>query len=167
MLVYCHTETDGKVQDKLLSRHISSVNRPAYCSEAFREVGVSETSGLVPGASEISRQHHNFGTVTLSQSAHTLVHGFNTVLQVHVGTLYTVRLTHGHFHWTVKRKYKHFQELHRDLYKHRMMLQLLPLARSVRQSVCANKSIPSESRKIKSKYSLAGACLFFFSFFFF
>lgn len=92
----------------------------------------------------------------------TLVHGFNIVLQVRVGTLYTVRLTHGHFHWTVKRKYKHFQELHRDLYKHRMMLQLLPLARSVVcQSVCANKSIPSESCKIKSKYSLAGTCFFF------
>lgn len=51
-------------------------------------------------------------------------------IQVHVGTLYTVRLTHGPFHWTVKRKYKHFQELHRDLYKHRMMIHLLPLGRS-------------------------------------
>ncbi|KAE8288194.1 Phospholipase D2 [Larimichthys crocea] len=48
---------------------------------------------------------------------------------VNVGTLYTVSLTHGHFHWTVKRKYKHFQELHRDLYKHKMMLHLLPLGR--------------------------------------
>lgn len=56
-------------------------------------------------------------------------------LQVHVGTLYTVQLTHGHFHWTVKRKYKHFQELHRDLYKHKMMLHLLPLGRSVHKSV--------------------------------
>uniref|UniRef100_A0A671XY75 Phospholipase n=1 Tax=Sparus aurata TaxID=8175 RepID=A0A671XY75_SPAAU len=58
---------------------------------------------------------------------------------VHVGTLYTVRLTHGHFHWTVKRKYKHFQELHRDLYKHKMMLHLLPLARSVHRPVCRNR----------------------------
>uniref|UniRef100_A0A8D3CEE1 Phospholipase n=1 Tax=Scophthalmus maximus TaxID=52904 RepID=A0A8D3CEE1_SCOMX len=48
-----------------------------------------------------------------------------SAVPVHVGTLYTVRLTHGHFHWTVKRKYKQFQELHRDLYKHRMMIQLL------------------------------------------
>uniref|UniRef100_A0A672JU78 phospholipase D n=1 Tax=Salarias fasciatus TaxID=181472 RepID=A0A672JU78_SALFA len=48
-----------------------------------------------------------------------------------VGTLYTVQLTHGHFHWTVKRKYKHFQELHRDLYKHKMMIHLLPLGRSL------------------------------------
>uniref|UniRef100_A0A673C9U8 Phospholipase n=1 Tax=Sphaeramia orbicularis TaxID=375764 RepID=A0A673C9U8_9TELE len=54
--------------------------------------------------------------------------------QVHVGTLYTVRLTHGHFQWAVKRKYKHFQELHRDLYKHKMMLHLLPLGRSALQS---------------------------------
>ncbi len=52
-------------------------------------------------------------------------------LQVRVGTLYTVQLTHGHFHWSVKRKYKHFQELHRDLYKHKMMVHLLPLGRSV------------------------------------
>lgn len=56
---------------------------------------------------------------------------FSLALQVNVGTLYTVSLTHGHFHWTVKRKYKHFQELHRDLYKHKMMLHLLPLGRSV------------------------------------
>ncbi|TRZ04388.1 hypothetical protein DNTS_017700 [Danionella cerebrum] len=45
----------------------------------------------------------------------------------HVCTLYTVRLTHGDFTWIVKRKYKHFQELHRELYKHRMMLQFMPL----------------------------------------
>uniref|UniRef100_A0A8C9XEA3 Phospholipase n=1 Tax=Sander lucioperca TaxID=283035 RepID=A0A8C9XEA3_SANLU len=53
--------------------------------------------------------------------------------KVHVGTLYTVQLTHGHFHWTVKRKYKHFQELHRDLYKHKMMLHLLPLGRFAKE----------------------------------
>lgn len=52
-----------------------------------------------------------------------------TPCQVHVGTLFTVRLTHGPFHWTVKRKYKQFQELHRDLYKHKMMIHLLPLSR--------------------------------------
>ncbi|XP_068187570.1 phospholipase D2 [Antennarius striatus] len=54
---------------------------------------------------------------------------YTTRSKVRVGTLYTVQLTHGHFHWTVKRKYKHFQELHRDLYKHRMMRHLLPLGR--------------------------------------
>uniref|UniRef100_A0A6Q2YW32 Phospholipase n=1 Tax=Esox lucius TaxID=8010 RepID=A0A6Q2YW32_ESOLU len=49
--------------------------------------------------------------------------------QVRVCTLYTVKLTHGKFTWTVKRKYKHFQELHRDLYKHKMMAHFLPLGR--------------------------------------
>uniref|UniRef100_A0AAR2LIT1 Phospholipase n=1 Tax=Pygocentrus nattereri TaxID=42514 RepID=A0AAR2LIT1_PYGNA len=52
-------------------------------------------------------------------------------VQVRVCTLYTVRLTHGEFTWTVKRKYKHFQELQRDLYKYKMMLQFLPLGRCV------------------------------------
>uniref|UniRef100_A0A8C1FR73 Phospholipase n=1 Tax=Cyprinus carpio carpio TaxID=630221 RepID=A0A8C1FR73_CYPCA len=54
---------------------------------------------------------------------------YTTRSKVHVCTLYTVCLTHGEFTWTVKRKYKHFQELHRDLYKHKMMLQFLPLGR--------------------------------------
>uniref|UniRef100_H3D2I7 Phospholipase n=1 Tax=Tetraodon nigroviridis TaxID=99883 RepID=H3D2I7_TETNG len=53
---------------------------------------------------------------------------YTTRSKVRVGTLYTVR-THGPFHWTVKRKYKQFQELHRDLYKHKMMIHLLPLSR--------------------------------------
>uniref|UniRef100_A0A7N6ANZ8 Phospholipase n=1 Tax=Anabas testudineus TaxID=64144 RepID=A0A7N6ANZ8_ANATE len=57
---------------------------------------------------------------------------------VRVGTLYTVQLTHGQFHWTVKKKYKHFQELHRDLYKHKMMVNLLPLGRLVYQHVDLN-----------------------------
>ncbi|XP_063059494.1 phospholipase D2 [Engraulis encrasicolus] len=54
---------------------------------------------------------------------------YTTRSKVRVCTLYTVKLTHGDFTWTVKRKYKHFQELHRDLYKHKMMLQFLPLGR--------------------------------------
>ncbi|XP_066514900.1 phospholipase D2 [Hoplias malabaricus] len=54
---------------------------------------------------------------------------YTTRSKVRVCTLYTVRLTHGEFTWTVKRKYKHFQELQRDLYKHKMMLQFLPLGR--------------------------------------
>ncbi|XP_045896306.1 phospholipase D2 [Micropterus dolomieu] len=58
---------------------------------------------------------------------------YTTRSKVHVGTLYTVRLTHGHFHWTVKRKYKHFQELHRDLYKHKMVCHLLPLGRFAKE----------------------------------
>lgn len=68
-------------------------------------------------------------------------------LQVNVGTLYTVQLTHGPFHWTVKRKYKHFQELHRDLYKHRMMAHLLPLGRSVLSSPsCTLLNLTSKPR---------------------
>ncbi|XP_038150447.1 phospholipase D2 [Cyprinodon tularosa] len=54
---------------------------------------------------------------------------YTTRSKVRVGTLYTLRLTHGHFHWVVKRKYKHFQELHRDLYKHKMMIHYFPLKR--------------------------------------
>uniref|UniRef100_A0A8C9T841 Phospholipase n=1 Tax=Scleropages formosus TaxID=113540 RepID=A0A8C9T841_SCLFO len=37
---------------------------------------------------------------------------YTTRSKVRVCTLYTVRLMHGEFTWTVKRKYKHFQELH-------------------------------------------------------
>uniref|UniRef100_A0A672R3S1 phospholipase D n=1 Tax=Sinocyclocheilus grahami TaxID=75366 RepID=A0A672R3S1_SINGR len=48
---------------------------------------------------------------------------YTTRSKVHVCTLYTICLTHGEFTWMVKRKYKHFQELHRDLYKHKMILQ--------------------------------------------
>ncbi|KAM9847218.1 phospholipase D2 [Aulostomus maculatus] len=58
---------------------------------------------------------------------------YTTRSKVRVGTLYTVWLTHGQFHWTVKRKYKHFQELHRDLYKHRMMVHLLPIGRYAKE----------------------------------
>uniref|UniRef100_A0A8C7SPM4 Phospholipase n=1 Tax=Oncorhynchus mykiss TaxID=8022 RepID=A0A8C7SPM4_ONCMY len=56
--------------------------------------------------------------------------GFGAVASSFVCSLYTVKLTHGKFTWTVKRKYKHFQELHRDLYKHKMMAHFLPLGRS-------------------------------------
>lgn len=56
-----------------------------------------------------------------------------TCSKVNVGTLYTVRLTHGPFHWTVKRKYKHFQELHRDLYKHKMILHFMPLGKFAKE----------------------------------
>uniref|UniRef100_A0A8C5AGZ4 Phospholipase n=1 Tax=Gadus morhua TaxID=8049 RepID=A0A8C5AGZ4_GADMO len=48
---------------------------------------------------------------------------------VSVCTLYTVRLTHGPFTWTVKRKYRRFQELHRDLYKHKMLMHFMPMGR--------------------------------------
>ncbi|KAF6096182.1 phospholipase D2 [Phyllostomus discolor] len=44
-------------------------------------------------------------------------------------TLYSVRLTHGDFTWTTKKKFRHFQELHRDLLRHKVLMSLLPLAR--------------------------------------
>uniref|UniRef100_A0A3P9K1M0 Phospholipase n=1 Tax=Oryzias latipes TaxID=8090 RepID=A0A3P9K1M0_ORYLA len=49
--------------------------------------------------------------------------------KVRVSTLYTVEVKHGPFLWTVKRKYKHFQELHLDIYKHKMLHQWNPLGR--------------------------------------
>ncbi|XP_038861469.1 phospholipase D2-like isoform X2 [Salvelinus namaycush] len=58
---------------------------------------------------------------------------YTTRSKVRVCTLYTVKLTHGKFTWTVKRKYKHFQELHRDLYKYKMMAHFLPLGRFAAQ----------------------------------
>ncbi|KPP64627.1 phospholipase D2-like [Scleropages formosus] len=58
---------------------------------------------------------------------------YTTRSKVRVCTLYTVRLMHGEFTWTVKRKYKHFQELHRDLFKHKIMIHLLPLGRFATQ----------------------------------
>ncbi|XP_042772156.1 phospholipase D2 isoform X2 [Panthera leo] len=45
-------------------------------------------------------------------------------------TLYSVRLTHGAFTWTTKKKFRHFQELHRDLLRHKVLMSLLPLART-------------------------------------
>lgn len=68
------------------------------------------------------------------------VHHFIMSVQIRVGTLYTVRLTHGQFDWIIKRKHKHFQELHRDLYKHKMMLQFMPLGRSVHRDVYPNRA---------------------------
>uniref|UniRef100_A0A8C0QQA4 phospholipase D n=1 Tax=Chelonoidis abingdonii TaxID=106734 RepID=A0A8C0QQA4_CHEAB len=45
-------------------------------------------------------------------------------------TLYSLRLTHGDFTWTMKKKFKHFQELHRDLMRHKIFMSFLPLSRS-------------------------------------
>uniref|UniRef100_A0A4X2JZ57 Phospholipase n=1 Tax=Vombatus ursinus TaxID=29139 RepID=A0A4X2JZ57_VOMUR len=44
-------------------------------------------------------------------------------------TLYSVRLSHGDFTWTTKKKFRNFQELHRDLLRHKVLMSLLPLAR--------------------------------------
>ena len=60
----------------------------------------------------------------------TREHPFSSSLpQVGTCTLYSVRLTHGDFTWTTKKKFRHFQELHRDLLRHQVFMSLLPLAR--------------------------------------
>ncbi|KAM4544917.1 phospholipase D2 isoform 1-T2 [Odontesthes bonariensis] len=66
---------------------------------------------------------------------------YTTRSKVNVGTLYTVRLTHGPFHWIVKRKYKHFQELHRDLYKHKILCHLNPRGRQQLRAI--SEEMPS------------------------
>lgn len=43
--------------------------------------------------------------------------------------MYSLRLTHGQFTWTMKKKFRHFLELHRDLLRHRLLLTFLPLSR--------------------------------------
>lgn len=58
------------------------------------------------------------------------IHSVSSSLpQVGTCTLYSVRLTHGDFTWTTKKKFRHFQELHRDLLRHKVLMSLLPLAR--------------------------------------
>ncbi|XP_020822230.1 phospholipase D2 isoform X1 [Phascolarctos cinereus] len=49
--------------------------------------------------------------------------------KVGTSTLYSVRLSHGDFTWTTKKKFRNFQELHRDLLRHKVLMSLLPLAR--------------------------------------
>ncbi|XP_026985981.1 phospholipase D2 isoform X2 [Sagmatias obliquidens] len=65
-------------------------------------------------------------------------------------TLYSVRLTHGDFTWTTKKKFRHFQELHRDLLRHKVLMSLLPLARFAVASSPAqeanNRQMPSLPR---------------------
>uniref|UniRef100_A0A452QLE9 Phospholipase n=1 Tax=Ursus americanus TaxID=9643 RepID=A0A452QLE9_URSAM len=65
-------------------------------------------------------------------------------------TLYSVRLTHGAFTWTTKKKFRHFQELHRDLLRHKVLMSLLPLARfgvaHPPDGEAANREIPSLPR---------------------
>ncbi|XP_063157864.1 phospholipase D2 isoform X1 [Candoia aspera] len=51
--------------------------------------------------------------------------------KVRPSTVYTLRLSHGQFTWSMKKLFRHFQELHRDLMKHRLLLSLLPLPRFV------------------------------------
>uniref|UniRef100_A0A4W3IXW1 Phospholipase n=1 Tax=Callorhinchus milii TaxID=7868 RepID=A0A4W3IXW1_CALMI len=55
--------------------------------------------------------------------------------KVRPSTLYMVRIVHGDFTWTVKKKFKHFEELHRELLKHKLKLQVIqPLTRYVSPS---------------------------------
>ncbi|XP_067879742.1 phospholipase D2-like [Heterodontus francisci] len=50
--------------------------------------------------------------------------------KVRPSTVYMMRITHGEFTWTVKKKFKHFEELHRDLMRHKFKVQVIqPLAR--------------------------------------
>uniref|UniRef100_K7F6G5 Phospholipase n=1 Tax=Pelodiscus sinensis TaxID=13735 RepID=K7F6G5_PELSI len=49
--------------------------------------------------------------------------------KIRPSTLYSLRLTHGDFTWTMKKKFKHFQELHRDLMRHKIFISFLPLSR--------------------------------------
>ncbi|XP_074839079.1 phospholipase D2 isoform X2 [Carettochelys insculpta] len=49
--------------------------------------------------------------------------------KIRPNTLYSLRLTHGDFTWTMKKKFKHFQELHRDLLRHKIFMSFLPLSR--------------------------------------
>uniref|UniRef100_A0A4W2C7P8 Phospholipase n=1 Tax=Bos indicus x Bos taurus TaxID=30522 RepID=A0A4W2C7P8_BOBOX len=62
-------------------------------------------------------------------------------------TLYSVRLTHGDFTWTTKKKFRHFQELHRDLLRHKVFMSLLPLARF---AVASSPAPEGDSREIPS-----------------
>ncbi|XP_062993434.1 phospholipase D2 [Elgaria multicarinata webbii] len=63
--------------------------------------------------------------------------------KVRPNTVYSLRLTHGEFTWTMKKKFKHFQELHRDLMKHRILMSILPLSRFAFRSEGAALGLPS------------------------
>ncbi|XP_048380134.1 phospholipase D2 [Stegostoma tigrinum] len=51
--------------------------------------------------------------------------------KVRPSTVYMMRITHGDFTWTVKKKFKHFEELHRDLMRHKFKVRVIqqPFAR--------------------------------------
>ncbi|XP_050789512.1 phospholipase D2 isoform X4 [Gopherus flavomarginatus] len=54
---------------------------------------------------------------------------YTTGSKIRPSTLYSLRLTHGDFTWTMKKKFRHFQELHRDLMRHKIFMSVLPLSR--------------------------------------
>ncbi|XP_033955135.1 phospholipase D2 [Pseudochaenichthys georgianus] len=105
----------GLSPDEIDGLMSSSEGRPFLVVHRLPEIKMEGVPALMPGIPITCRVDNTEKHTTRSK--------------VRVGTLYTVFLTHGHFHWSVKRKYKHFQELHRDLYKHKMMMHLIPLAR--------------------------------------
>ncbi|XP_030603096.1 phospholipase D1 isoform X2 [Archocentrus centrarchus] len=102
-------------EDELDSLMSSSEGRPFFLVHRLSEIKGKDVPYLMPGVSVTCRLDNTEKHTRRSK--------------VSVGTLYTLNLTHGHFHWTIKRKYKNFQELHRDLYKQRIMLHLLPIGR--------------------------------------
>ncbi|XP_061903850.1 phospholipase D1 [Entelurus aequoreus] len=106
-------------QDEIDSLLSSSDGRPFSVVHHLPELKEEGIPYLIPGVPITCRVNNTEKYTTRSK--------------VHVGTLYTVILTHGPFHWTVKRKYKNFQEVHRDLYNHRMMIHLLPLGRFAKE----------------------------------
>ncbi|XP_072904854.1 phospholipase D2-like isoform X1 [Hemitrygon akajei] len=54
--------------------------------------------------------------------------------KVRPSTVYMMRITHGDFAWTLKKKFKHFEELHRDLLKHKFKTRVIqPLTRLAAQ----------------------------------
>ncbi|KAG7464598.1 hypothetical protein MATL_G00167260 [Megalops atlanticus] len=111
-----HSHDDSPLsQDELDSLTQNSEERPFLVIHHLRAVREGGVPLLLQGAPITCRVNSTERYTTRSK--------------VRVCTLYTVRLTHGQFCWTVKRKYKHFQELHRDLYKHKIMLNFLPLGR--------------------------------------
>ncbi|KAA8587084.1 hypothetical protein FQN60_000920 [Etheostoma spectabile] len=112
-------DAQGLSPDEIDGLMSSSEGRPFLVVHHLPEIKDEGIPPLMPGIPVTCRVENTEKHTTRSK--------------VHVGTLYTVQLTHGHFHWTVKRKYKHFQELHRDLYKHKMMLHLLPLGRFTKE----------------------------------
>lgn len=84
----------------------------------------SKVAGLVPGRVGEGRSGQSGGLGWAGR------HDFEIFIpQVGTCTLYSVRLTHGDFSWTTKKKFRHFQELHRDLQRHKVLMSLLPLAR--------------------------------------
>ncbi|XP_066578460.1 phospholipase D2 [Amia ocellicauda] len=110
-----HSDDKPLSQDELDCLQESTESRPFLVTQRLRELREQGVPLLLQGSPICCRVESTERYTTRSK--------------VRVCTLYSVRLTHGQFSWTVKRKFRHFQELHRDLLKHKIMLTLLPLGR--------------------------------------